>query len=339
MRKILCVSILMLVVIVASAQFQVSGKMRVVRPITLTVEDLNGKIVVQCDIVNGKEFSTKNISIIDDLYIMKIGEYSQYILLKNSPLTINGYLNDKDSKDNSLSIKGVDEYSIFAPFAENFLRGGLANLSFEEQKTYIEKALKDNPALDPKIFAATIYIHGSSIVNYEIFKYVHGQQPKNDASVLNKKLSEILAERECYQLNNKAFNWVLVDKDGKKVSLSDFKGKIVILDFWASWCGPCRSEMKSLYKIYDEIKGKDLVFVSVSLDDDRDKWLKAKEEENIPWVSVWDKDGFWDSKIRPKYGFNQIPFIVLIDKEGRTVARRLRGEDVRTEIEKLRKQK
>ena len=94
--------------------------------------------------------------------------------------------------------------------------------------------------------------------------------------------------------------------------------------------------MKSLHKIYEELKGDDLVFISISLDDNRSDWIKALDTDNIPWLALWDEDGFDNSKLREQFGFSQIPFIVLIGKDGKLAARNLRGEDVKNKIIELR---
>lgn len=123
--------------------------------------------------------------------------------------------------------------------------------------------------------------------------------------------------------------------------MSDFRGKFVLVDFWASWCGPCRQEMKNLLPIYDELKGEDLVFISISLDKREKDWRRMLETENLPWIMLWNKEGFSvgdaPNTIQKAYGFYSIPFIVLIDREGRIMGRGLRGEQVKDAIVKARK--
>lgn len=118
-----------------------------------------------------------------------------------------------------------------------------------------------------------------------------------------------------------------VDHNGKAVSLASLRGKVVVVDCWASWCGPCRKEMvylKQLYKDLQQRYAKRLVFVSVSLDDRKEAWLKAEGEEQIPWISLWDSKGFERSPLREAYAFNSIPFCMVIDADGKLVAKNVR---------------
>ena len=117
--------------------------------------------------------------------------------------------------------------------------------------------------------------------------------------------------------------------------------KMVFVDVYTSWCGPCRQEMKNLLPIYDELKGEDLVFISISLDKREKDWRRMLETENLPWIMLWNKEGFSvgdaPNTIQKAYGFYSIPFIVLIDREGRIMGRGLRGEQVKDAIVKARK--
>lgn len=123
--------------------------------------------------------------------------------------------------------------------------------------------------------------------------------------------------------------------DEKPLSLSSLRGKIVLIDFWASWCAPCRAENPNVVKAYNMYKSKGFDVFSVSLDKDLDKWKRAIEKDNLSWTNhVCDfKD--WNSPVVQLYNFNSIPSNVLIDKEGKIIAKDLRGEDLEKKLSEL----
>ncbi|PSL34976.1 TlpA disulfide reductase family protein [Chitinophaga ginsengisoli] len=126
------------------------------------------------------------------------------------------------------------------------------------------------------------------------------------------------------------------DVNGKPVKLSDFKGKYVLLDFWASWCGPCRRENPNVVKAYNTYKDKGFTVLGVSLDKpgDREKWLEAIEKDGLPWTQVSDLKA-WENEAAKLYEVNAIPMNFLIDPDGRIVAKYLRGEALETTLKKL----
>ena len=118
------------------------------------------------------------------------------------------------------------------------------------------------------------------------------------------------------------------------VSLSSFKGKVVLLDFWASWCGPCRASIPSVVKLYDKYKEKGFEVFGVSIDSKKSAWLKAIKHDNINYVQVIDKDG-WNAKTAELYGVNEIPTTFLLNKKGEIIAVDLEGKQLEDKIIEL----
>lgn len=129
--------------------------------------------------------------------------------------------------------------------------------------------------------------------------------------------------------------------EGKPIALSSFKGDLVLIDFWASWCGPCRRENPAVVKTYNEFKdksfteGKKFVIYSVSLDKDLDAWKKAIVADNLSWDSHVSDLGGWQSKGAVIYGVNSIPANYLVNSKGVIIAMNLRGEELYYKIKSL----
>lgn len=128
----------------------------------------------------------------------------------------------------------------------------------------------------------------------------------------------------------------LPDPNGKSVSLSSFRGKYVLVDFWASWCGPCRLENPNVVKAFNRFKDKNFTILGVSLDrpGQKDEWMKAVQKDNLTWTQVSDLQ-FWSSPVVQLYKIDGIPFNVLVDPQGKIVADNLRGEELENKLAEM----
>lgn len=127
---------------------------------------------------------------------------------------------------------------------------------------------------------------------------------------------------------------VLPDPYGKTVALSSLRGKFVLVDFWASWCKPCRIENPNVVRMYNQYKSKGFEVFSVSLDDNREAWMKAINDDRLLWTHVSDLKK-WNASVVPTYNIESIPFTVLLDRDGKIVAKNLRGAELEKKLAEL----
>ena len=309
---------------------QFKGKLRLLKPTTLQVKDLNGNLILSCPISQNGVFETEKKEISPDVYTLYIGNTEQNIYFENVPVSINGFFDEKNPEQSSLSFTGIDSFLTLQNYMPTEKDPDIATIS---------ASVKGK--LTPGMAAALAYL--ANVNDYYSNKMLLDMIPENERTSFVAKWLVNRVEVLSHQIiNAECPDFTFIDANGKNVSLKDFRGKIVVLDFCASWCGPCRKEMRSMLTIYNELKADDLEFISVSLDDSEAKWRKMLDEEKLPWVMLWDKTGFpknskTPSAIQAAYGFYSIPFLVVIDKEGKLAARNVRGEQVREAILKIRK--
>jgi len=132
-------------------------------------------------------------------------------------------------------------------------------------------------------------------------------------------------------LNQQAPEINLPDENGQPFKLSSLRGKYVLVDFWASWCGPCRRENPNVVAAYKKFSNKNFTILGVSLDDDKEAWLAAVKADQLTWKHVSDLKK-WESSMVGLYQFEGIPFNVLVDPQGKVIATELRGEDLEKKL-------
>lgn len=148
------------------------------------------------------------------------------------------------------------------------------------------------------------------------------------ATDLGKKLETFYGQKGQLQVGSLVPDFELKTPEGKTISLYNIQAKVKILDFWASWCGPCRAESPNLKAVYEDFKDNGLEIISISLDNKREAWLKAIQEDQLPWIQVSSLMGR-ACPVAKLYNVNGIPDIFILDANNRIIAKKARGNQIR----------
>lgn len=197
------------------------------------------------------------------------------------------------------------------------------------------KAYIDSIFPSMAIFTMLNYIEPSKNAPYliELTDKLKKEMPNSHYTIALEK--EVQKLRTSVHVGMVAPNFALPDQAGKVVNLNDFRGKYLLIDFWASWCGPCRAENPNVVKVYNKYKGKNFDILGVSLDRAREPWLEAIAKDNLTWKHVSDLKG-WESSVVPIYDLGTgIPRTYLLDREGKIIAANLRGPALEKKLEEL----
>lgn len=317
--------------------------------------DRNKVVFVKTSVKKGGSFSVEgNISVPGVYYAEIKKEKIDLILEPGQDVVVNADMNDFQ---NSISIKGSPDteylYGLKKEVQPVYLQ--LSSLkeqykaaqSQKEKNAIIQKFSKLKTNLDIKI-AKTLSSNPSSIANL----FFIDQLDKKKFVKLYAKISERMKKRypenefvSAFYEKVKVDDLLAIGKvapeidlpgvDGENISLSSLRGNVVLIDFWASWCGPCRHANPHIVSLYEKYKDKGFKVYSVSLDKSKDKWIKAIAADKLSWDEHVSDLKFWGSDAAKVYGVNSIPATFLLDKEGKILAKNLKGPKLDKKLEEI----
>lgn len=190
----------------------------------------------------------------------------------------------------------------------------LSNVLFEKTVIFVIDYVSTHPNEAAKIIDENLFMFDRDYTYLARVMEIIENQPDFDVKIKKsvvEKYNEVAKKRV---LGKIAQNFTLTDMEGKEVSLYDYKGKYVWLNFWASWCAPCRAKSRMIVSEYDTIKNEELVILSVSFDENEKLWLNAAKKDGICWVSLRNKEGF-EGGLKKEYNIESLPSTFLLDRE------------------------
>jgi peroxiredoxin len=338
--------------------------------ITVNLEGAEGQILLEkrgasqwipvdtADIVDGTAVLKGEVVVPEDHYLSVMGQRAKTILfVENTEMTVSGNAENLEQITVTGS-KTHDEYNqvnkriqeigeeymaLYQQARESAAAGN------EEQATQLMQQVEvlyestntmqaDFVRNNPGSYAAPYFL---SRVQYgmeveELDKLVSALDPKLNEVPSIVALKERIEKLKTVAVGQIAPDFTMNDSDGNPVKFSEIykKNEYTLLDFWAAWCGPCRQENPNIVAVYNDYKDKGFSVFGVSLDRDRDAWLKAIDDDNLTWDHVSDL-AYWNNEAAQLYAVNSIPSSLIVDKNGRIVAKNKRGEELRETISEL----
>lgn len=308
-------------------EFSLSGNTTGIKNGTVIYLEDNLKIgPIDSAIVENNTFKFQTtLSNIPILTVLSLKDNSQYrfLWLENNPMTFDATKTDfrnaiiTGSKSENLS---------------QTLHKQEGNLPKNERQKLEIKFVEDNPKSIVSAYLLSVY---STAWEKEKTKELYEQfSEENKNTAYGKKISKYIELNKNPKIGEQFVDFEMSDQNGKTKKLSDYKDKIILLEFWASWCKPCRLENPNLVKTYKKFKQYGFEIFAVSSDDEKDSWLGAIKKDKLNWVHVSDLKGY-DNMAALIYGIYSWPNNFLIDKNGIIIACNLRGEKLNEKLAEI----
>lgn len=199
------------------------------------------------------------------------------------------------------------------------------------RNSYIKDEINKDPNLTSLLFIEKLPIDDNLDLYIKLDKALYPKYKNND---FVKSIHTKVKSKNNLAIGSEAPEISLASPEGKIIKLSSLRGKVVLIDFWASWCSPCRRDNPHNVNLYKKYKDKGFEIYAVSLDKTKENWVKAIKDDNLTWTHVSDLK-YWQSAAGKDYGVGSIPFTVLIDKDGKIIATKLRGESLTKKLEEI----